>query len=212
MKTSDKVRMFELTAVILTAIGKFIFMDWLDHRLFFISSIIIFWVTYVIIRNKRNGNILKYWGFRKDNFYQTVKLVLPFALISIISCVGIGIYNNTLNLSWHIFPILLTYPIWGTIQQFLLIGLVAGNLNHLFSDKLSKEVIILISAILFSIIHFPNIWLMIGTFFLALFYGFVYLKQKNLFVLGILHGWLGALFFYTVVNRDPLVEIFKHLS
>ena len=49
---------------------------------------------------------------------------------------------------------------------------------------------------------------MIGTFLLALFYGMVYLKTRNVWVMGILHGWLGALFFYTVVGRDPFAEVF----
>jgi membrane protease YdiL (CAAX protease family) len=53
----------------------------------------------------------------------------------------------------------------------------------------------------------------IGNFILALFYGYVYLKVRNIWVLGLFHGWLGALFFYTVVNRDPFIEVFgKYLN
>ena len=49
---------------------------------------------------------------------------------------------------------------------------------------------------------------MAGTFILALFYGYVYLKIKNIYALGIVHGWLGALFYYTVVNQDPFADVF----
>ena len=49
---------------------------------------------------------------------------------------------------------------------------------------------------------------MLGTFVLALLYGYCYLRARNLFVLGLFHGWLGALFFYTVVDRDPFMEVF----
>jgi hypothetical protein len=48
---------------------------------------------------------------------------------------------------------------------------------------------------------------MIGTFFLAMFYGFIYSREKNIYALGLFHGWLGGLFYYTVVGRDPFLEM-----
>lgn len=208
---SDKSRWLEILAVLLTAIGKFVFMDFLNWRLAFVVFSIIAWGIYVLFRYKQDKNILKYWGFRRDNFKQTMELMLPFGVISILSFIAIGTYQKTINITWHILPILITYPIWGVIQQFITIGLIAGNLNHLKNIKLNKFLIIIITAILFSVAHFPSIWLMVGTFILALFYGFVYLKNKNVYAMGIFHGWLGALFYYTVVNRDPFQEVFLKL-
>ena len=155
--------------------------------------------------------MLHYWGFRKDNFKKVLRILFPFALIAIVTCVVIGYVRGTLNLTWHIFPILILYPIWGTIQQFLCVGLVAGNLQHL-NRPLKKYWIVLITAVLFSVLHFPNLWLMIGTFVLALLYSAVYLRERNLYALGLFHGWLGALFYYTVVGRDPFMEVFGQIS
>lgn len=210
---SDKIRFFEIGAVLITAIGKFIFMDFLNWRLQYVVFAIIAWSVYVFNRYKQEKNILKYWGFRTDNFKKTVKLMLPFAMLSIVSFVIIGFYQNTLNVTWHILPLLITYPLWGTIQQFITIALVAGNLSHLNKLKMNKFSVIFITAILFSVAHFPSTWLMIGTFLLAIFYGIIYLKMKNIYAMGIFHGWLGAVFYYTVVNQDPFQEIFlKFLS
>lgn len=210
---SDKRRFLEILAVMLTAIGKFIFMDNLNFRLEFVVFAIICWGLYIFFRYKQQRNILRYWGFRKDNFRKTVGLLLPFGMISILIFIIIGYFQNTINVTWHILPLLITYPIWGVVQQFLTIGLIAGNLNHLKSLKLNKVVIIIITAILFSVVHFPSVWLMIGTLVLALLYGFVYLKRKNIYAMGLFHGWLGALFYYTVVNRDPFQDVFlKFLS
>ena len=205
---SDKIRILEILAVLFTAIGKFIFMDFLDWRLPFVVFAIVTWCIYIIYRYKREKNILKYWGFRTDNFKKVFKLMLPFGVISIISFIAIGYYQNTINITWHILPLLITYPIWGCIQQFITIALIAGNLKDLKRRKLSNLSIIFITAILFSVVHFPSIWLMIGTFLLALFYGYIYLKIKNIYVMGVFHGWLGAMFYYTVVNRDPFQEVF----
>ncbi|WP_299549431.1 CPBP family intramembrane glutamic endopeptidase [Seonamhaeicola sp.] len=205
---SDRIRILEIIAVALTAIGKFIFMDYLNWRLPYVVFAVIAWGTYIFYRFKKEKGILKYWGFRTDNFKKVFKLMLPFGLASIFTFFVIGYYQNTINLTWHILPLLLTYPIWGAIQQFLTIALIAGNLKDLKSKKLNKLLIILITAVLFSVVHFPSVWLMIGTFVLALFYGYVFLKHKNVYAMGLFHGWLGALFYYTVVNRDPFQEVF----
>ncbi|MEH6535439.1 MAG: CPBP family intramembrane glutamic endopeptidase [Psychroserpens sp.] len=205
---SDKVRLLEILAVALTGIGKFIFMDYLNWRLPFVIVAILLWSVYVRYRYKKDSQVLRDWGFRRDNFKSVLRLILPFAVISIVSFIGIGYIQGTLNPTWHILPLLITYPIWGTVQQFLTIGLVAGNLSTLKSVKLKKRSVIFITSILFSLVHYPSVWLLIGTFILALFYGYIYLKSKNLYVLGLFHGWLGALFYYTVVNQDPFADVF----
>lgn len=205
---SDKRRWFEILAVAFTALGKFIFMDALDWRLPFVFCAVLGWGIYIFYRHKTNNGILKYWGFRTDNFNDILKTMLPFGLVSIGICFIIGYFQNTINATWHILPILISYPIWGTIQQFLTIGLIAGNLNDMKKMRLSNFKIIFLTAILFSVVHYPSGWLMLGTFFLAIFYGYVYLKVRNVYAMGLFHGWLGALFYYTVVNRDPFQEVF----
>lgn len=208
---SDKVRLLEILAVALTGVGKFMFMDYLDLRLPYVVFAILAWGTYVIYRYRKDQQVLKDWGFRLDNFKQVVKLMLPFVIVSVLSFLIIGYLQGTLNPTWHIIPLLITYPIWGTVQQFLTIGLVAGNLSTLKSIKLKKVTVVLITALLFSLVHYPSVWLLIGTFILALVYGYIYLKSKNLYVLGLFHGWLGALFYYTVVNQDPFADVFLKL-
>lgn len=207
----DKRRILEISAVIVTAIGKFFFMDWLNWRFPFVAIAISSWVVYIIYRSRKQPGILRYWGFRTDNFRKVARMLLPFGLFSMIAFAGIGFYQGTINMTWHILPILILYPIWGIIQQFLLIALTAGNMQDLKSYHLNKHVIILIAAILFALIHYPYTWLIIGTFILALLYGFIYLKERNIYVLGIFHGWLGGLFYYTVVDRDPFLEMFGKL-
>jgi membrane protease YdiL (CAAX protease family) len=205
---SDKRRILEIIAVLITGIGKFVFMDYLNLKFPYILISIIAWTVYILMRKSRVNGIMNYWGFRMDNFRIVFRSVIPFGILAIVSFVLVGLIRNTLNPSWHIIPILITYPIWGVIQQFLVIGLVAGNLQDMKKNKLKEPIIILLTAILFAGIHYPYNWLILGTFVLALFYGYIYLKGRNIYVLGLFHGWLGGLFFYTVVNRDPLMEVF----
>ena len=200
-------RSFEIWAVVCTALGKFLFYDILDQRLIFILMMFLFWGIYITYRVRLSPGILKSWGFRIDNFNAVFRKVIPFGLIAIVISFIIGFTQGTINIHWHIIPILILYPIFGTLQQFLLMALIAGNLQDL--NRFRHKTIILLSSILFGILHYPQWWLVAGTFLLALFYSFVYLKVRNLYVLGIFHGWLGGLFYYTVVDKDPFIEVFK---
>jgi membrane protease YdiL (CAAX protease family) len=200
-----------MSAVILTAAGKFIFMDYLNWRLPFVAAAIILWTGYIIYRNRTKTGILKYWGFRTDNFKPVMRKVLPFGLLSVITLAGIGFYRGTINITWHIIPVLILYPVWGIIQQFLLIALTAGNMQDLKVQNLNKGIVVLFSALLFASIHYPFVWLIIGTFILAIFYGLIYLNERNIYVLGLFHGWLGGFFYYTVLDRDPFIEMFGKL-
>ncbi len=204
----NRTQQWEILGVVLTAIGKFVFMDWLDLRLAYVSVAVISWVCYIVYRSRRDRGVLRHWGFRRDNVGKVARIVWPFVVLALVAFGVIGVAQGTINLTWHILPILITYPLWGVIQQFLLVGLVAGNLQDLDKPRLKEPVIILLSAVLFAAVHYPNRWLMAGTFVLALFYGYVHLRERNLYVLGALHGWLGALFYYMVVGRDPFQEIF----
>ena len=201
----------EIIAVFITALGKFLFMDFLNWRFPYVIGASLFWVIYIIYRWRVTPTVFKHWGFRQDNFKEVLKLVLPFGIISLITMVIIGVIQDTINITWHIIPILLMYPIWGTIQQFLLIALLAGNLNELKASKLNKPIIVFISALLFAGVHYPFWWLVLATFILAIFYGYIYLKKRNIYVLGIFHGWLGALFYYTVMDKDPFLDTFGKL-
>ena len=48
--------------------------------------------------------------------------------------------------------------------------------------------------------------LVVATFVLELVIVPLYLWQRNLWPLGVLHGWLGGLFYLWVENRDLWVE------
>ena len=210
---NQRHKIIEIAFAILTAVGKIIFMDILNWRLPFITIVILGWVLYIRWNRKHHPDRILHWGFRTDNWLSVSKRVLPFALLAVGSFVVIGFVNHSIQWTWHILPILLIYPLWGILQQFLLIALVAGNLQDLDVHKKKSGLIVLGASTLFALIHYPHAWLIGGTFLLALFYGYVFLKERNIYVLGILHGWLGALFFYTVLNRDPFLEVFgKYLN
>lgn len=205
---SKNTRLFEITATLATGIGKLIFMHVFDLRLPFILAVITFWTLYVSYRIQKDKQLLHYWGLNTHHFKSTFLELLPLFLFSIIVFFILGSVFQTNILSWHILPVLLLYPIWGIVQQFLTLSLFGKNMRDLGSHKMPIIAAILLTSILFAIIHFPFPLLIVGTFFLALVYTTLYFKGRNLIVLGIYHGWLAAFFFYVVLARDPLMETF----
>lgn len=212
IQQSSNSKWFEIVAAVLTGLGKFVFMDWLNWKLAYILVACLFWIGYVVYRKRHHTGILDYWGLSGLNFRKTFLELLPIALLFIGSFILVGNYLGTNILSWHIIPILLLYPIWGVIQQFLVVGLIAKNLDTLPATHVPRLAIIFFTALLFGLIHYPWQLLMLATFLLAVVYTILYLRHRNLIVLGIFHGWLGAFFFYTLMEKDPWLDVFGVLG
>lgn len=73
-------KLLEIIAVFLTAIGKFVFMDYLEWRFPYVVGASLFWLLYIIYRWRVTPEIFKDWGFRKDNFKEVLKSCCPLAL------------------------------------------------------------------------------------------------------------------------------------
>jgi hypothetical protein len=203
MNQNNKIRWFEILAVVFTGIYKFLFVNVLELQFLFIALSILFWGIYIIYRKKRNTNILKYWGFTRVHFFKAFKMAGIFAGILIGIFTVNAIFNQYPLFNKHLLYVLLLYPIWGLIQQFMMMSLILGNLKDLTSSKKIPEMVyVLITSVLFSAVHFPSVILMIITFILALYYSQIFLRYRNLYALGFFHGWIGSFFYYYVLNFD----------
>jgi membrane protease YdiL (CAAX protease family) len=71
--------------------------------------------------------------------------------------------------------------------------------------------VIPVGALLFGLAHWPDGVLMATTFLLGVVFIPMYLRWRNLWPLGVYHGWLGALMYFWILQRDPVAEIL-HLT
>jgi len=199
---------FELVAIAITAALKFIMMDWLQWRGVYIAGICIFWLGYVVIRIRNNKEQPGLWGFRREGFRPSMFFLIPFIVISILGCLLYAGFNNNLFFSWRIVPVLALYPLWGIIQQFLMLGIISQNLGRLDSMKGKRVGIVLIVSALFSLMHFPDFFLVLFTFCLEILFITVYFKWKNLWAIGMAHGWIATFLLYYVLERSLWQELF----
>jgi membrane protease YdiL (CAAX protease family) len=204
----DRKKWIEILAVAFTGLLKFIIMDWLQMRAFFICGACLFWLSYVFVAYKSDNKILKYWGFKKENFRKSLLILLPFTLLSIAAILFYAVYSEIFMLNWHIIPVFLLYPLWGLAQQFMTAGLIAGNLASIKSYQPGPFQVIFITSLIFSLVHYPHISLMAFTFVMQLIFTMVYLKWRNLWALGLAHGWIATFLLFYALERDLWIELF----
>jgi uncharacterized membrane protein len=208
-KITNKQRIREILMVVLTGILKILLVDILDVKFVYIVSALSFWIVYFIYKTSKSNELVKYWGLSFSNSKQTFKIVGIIGLIFFICIVIYGTIKNEVTISLNFVFILLTYPVWGLIQQYLMMSLIAGNIKDYEGNTFSDMVIIIFTSIIFAMVHYPSLPLIIATFFLSIFYSSIFLRHRNIIPFGIFHGVLGGAFYYFIIDRDPWLEFIK---
>jgi hypothetical protein len=108
----------------------------------------------------------------------------------------------------NILPVFFLYPLWGIIQQFMMVCIVSVFIGNTLKEAISQKGVILATAIFFCLIHLPDLRLMVYTFAMEIVFLMVYYRWRNLWALGLVHGWTGTFLLYYVMGRDLWVELF----
>jgi membrane protease YdiL (CAAX protease family) len=145
---------------------------------------------------------LRELGFRFDNFLQAMKLLaLPMIIVALLS-LGVGvIFGARPDLfRWHperhLAGQLALGFAWGFVQQYVLQSFVNRRAQVVW-DRGGRSV--LLTALIFAFLHFPNPWLMVVTFVGGVVWAFVYQRAPNLFALALSH----SLMTWVIVSTLP---------
>jgi hypothetical protein len=206
-RTNVAGRYSEIIAAAATAAGKFVLADWLGLEVGFLVGAVVFWVLYVLLRYKTDPSILRRWGFRTTGLSEGAVLNGIAFLVGAGFCVAYALITGSGIINWNLALIMLLYPAWGLIQQFLLVGIFADNVMALSRDRATEFVVVMLAALLFSAIHIPETPLMIATFFLGAASTLIFFRTRNLWLNGVLHGWFASLFYFLVMEKDPLAPL-----
>ncbi len=79
------------------------------------------------------------------------------------------------------------YLPWALLQQYLLNGYLMNRLSRLFPTQADRRSAIC-AALLFAAAHIPNLFLVLASSAGGYICARLYLRHKNLFLLGIIHG------------------------
>lgn len=100
------------------------------------------------------------------------------------------------------------YPIWGMFQQLLVQGVFVRTVIESAGGLRPKVIATIVAAVLFGAVHLPELRLAMATLVLGLVFTLIYVRWRNLWPLGLYHGWLGVFYYYWVLGRNPWREIF----
>ena len=202
-RCSQPIRWLEITAVIATGL-LFLVSRYLRLQGLFVPVAAAFWISFVLYRARGDWRVLRAWGFRLDTLRPAFGAATAFSLPIVGAMALVAFRRRALSFPTHGLILLALYPVWGVVQQFLVQALLVQNLER----SLPRYGLILIGSCLFAVVHIPELPLMLATFGLGLVYVPLYLHYRNLWPLGLYHGWLGTFFYLWVLGRDPWVETF----
>ena len=198
---------FALLAVVLSIVLHII-LDAEKPFLPFIVGCCVFWVGFILWRGWQNPRIFREWGFRTDHLREASTWPFLFLVLMTIAMAIGGHFQNTLRFPSHLPLLLLLYPLWGIIQQFLALGIVVQSLEQIPRLRENRLLIALLTSGLFALVH-VNAWqVALATFGLEIVFVILYFRDRNLIPLAIVHGFLGAFFYLWILDVDLWVETF----
>lgn len=172
-------------------------------------AVCVLWAGYVVFRAARwRANAATEWGFRRQGFWSAFRVCMGISLVAVPALTVYGHLAGHLPLPAEFWLVLLLYPLWGIAQQFALQALVTRNLRPFIESSGMRAVV---AASMFSAAHFPNYSLMALTFPAGLVFTWVFERYRNLWAVGIFHGLLGALAYYSVLGENPGADLLRML-
>jgi len=189
--------------VVATAAGFLIF----GLSFAYIGAASVLWVGYVLGRYRWDPEVFERWGFRRAGFGRAAALSAPFAVAALAFTGLWAVSSGDAVINAHLPLLLVLYPPWGAVQQFLVCALVADNLVAIGRGRIRERGAVIIAATLFAAVHAPEHELVVATFFLGLVTTAVYFRTRNLWVPGILHGWFATLVYFFVMGTDPWAQL-----
>jgi membrane protease YdiL (CAAX protease family) len=144
----------------------------------------------MIQSHRARGESLRDLGFRADNFFRAIRLlILPMAIGALLllfagriaQALGFGASERMRSAWW----ILLGGFAWGLLQQYALQGFIHRRLYIIYGRGARTTFLV---ALIFAGLHAPNFALMAATFASGLVWAFVYERAPNLWALGLSHS------------------------
>jgi membrane protease YdiL (CAAX protease family) len=155
-------------------------------------------IILMVFSHRARGERLKTIGWRVDNFWPAVRLLMLPTLCGVILIVVAGFLTAGFGSDkWREGRWLLWLPVWALVQQYALQGFVNRRAQIVFGAGYRS---VLLVATVFALLHLPNPWLTIVTFIGGAVWAAVYQRFPNLLALSLSHVLMSMLLVWSVPN------------
>lgn len=162
---------------------------WLDVAFACLVAAIV--IAYTL---RRGRPTLRTFGLQADRSHGHAVIPIAIFTLAVVGVLLLGGWLTTgqprggLRQNWDLLGALLTYPIWGFVQQAVLFGVAYPRLVAVGGFTFA----VVGAAALFAFAHLPNLLLMFGAAAMAVAYALVWRTHPSLPVIALSHGLIGA--------------------
>ena len=178
----------------------------------YIVAAVLGWSFYVALRVRTDGRALRAWGLSSDGLRPTVRLAALLAVCGAGLLAGIAYGRGSLRFHTDMIPLALLYPVWGVVQQLLVLGMVVANLMSSCRTLSRSLIVVPLAGLLFGAVHLPDPRLTVATAAMGALFAAVFVRHRNVWPLGVVHGELGVLFYFWVLERNPWPELLASIG
>ncbi len=166
--------------------------------------------AWLVWRVRREPALIARWGLDPTvGRGPLLRVLLPLGAVAVVGSAAVAVAAGRSLLVPYLWLSLLVYPVWGLVQQWLVQALVVDNLRVL--TGLSRGAACVLGGVGFGLLHVEHPLLVLATAGLGAVYVLLFQRWRNLWPLGVAHGWLGSVFYPWVLGRNPLAELIELL-
>ncbi len=166
------------------------------HTQWMVAGVALAWIAFATIFANPSAREL---GLRISGMRSSL-WVVGFAVLAAIVGVWLSIRMHTFHAVFDNFKLewaFLAYIVWALVQQFILQDFFLPRLLRLFSVR---AVAIVAAGLLFAVAHIPNPLLVIATLVWGIVACALFLRYRNLYILGLAHAIFGMCLAVAVPN------------
>lgn len=147
--------------------------------------------AFMIVSHRLREETLRDLGFRFDNFVRASLLLLWPMILAGMVCFVLGrSFGRRADFGrWHegtSLPVQLALGVaWGFTQQYVLQGFINRRAQLVLGSGWAS---VLLVAVIFAILHLPNIWLAVATLVGGAVWAAIYQRAPNIFALALSHS------------------------
>ena len=179
--------LWEITSIIISClIAEWVVLSFFGRNRALVAIPVLLALIPMLVSHRTYDEDPRELGFRLDNFLAAMRLlVLPtLAVLAVIVAVAWFMPRSHFVMR-PLGPRFLLTPLWALFQQYALQGYINRRAQIVFGPGVKS---ILVTALLFSLVHFPNPMLSALTFIGGVVWAAVYQRHPNLFALAISHS------------------------